>query len=373
MHTAVWIRSQDDLVNHVAKWLEQDFVALDTEFERTSTYYANPGLIQLADSEQVYLIDPLEVPDLTPLAPLLESDSTVKVLHSMSEDVELLHKATGVAPKTVFDTQIAANFLGLGQSLGYQKLVEELLGHVLDKAETRSDWLQRPLSDSQIEYAIKDTAYLRDLYFELLTRLKQAGWLEACRQECDFLIAQSVEAWEAPERAYLRLRGAWHLSLDQQKRLQDLVMWRDQLAVTRNVPKSWVFADAILIAVLERDFEHPKDLYRIKGVRGKSVRQYGDELIERLGYSPEEVEADFERVQGPLRGKEMELYKKLKKCVAEIARELGLEPQLLAGRKPLEQLVALCLRTGSREFPAFFEGWRAQYLKAPLCEVLSER
>lgn len=378
----VWVRSTQALEQVIEDCLSEPsdssdsclpakYVAVDTEFERTSTYFANAGLIQLATESQVFLIDPLEVQDIRPIAALLESESVIKVLHSMSEDIELLRNLCGVEPRAVFDTQLAATFLNLGTSMGYQRLVAEVFDIQLDKSETRSDWLKRPLSASQVEYAVKDTAYLRALYQTLSQRLNAKQLRSACMDECRFVISQIMDSWDNPDNAYLKLRGAWALPVDQQLLLKDLVCWRDATAVKQNIPKSWVFADAILISALEFNLQSPKELFRLKGIKSRSVRQFGDELMQRIQDFQVDSAAlvDFERIEGPIKGRELELYKVFKSLVNKVAHQQDLPAQLLAARKHMEAAVVALYRKKQSALPAVFSGWRADYLAEPLMQA----
>lgn len=365
-----WIKTEDALSECVELWLSEDFIALDTEFERTSTFFANAGLVQVADSRMVYLIDPLEVPSLAPLAKVLADPKVTKVLHSMSEDIELLRKETGVTPLNVFDTQVAAGFLGYGLSLGYQNLVSLVLEVELDKSETRSDWLQRPLSAEQISYAVKDTSYLRDLYLALQEQLLLKGLLDACLDECTFLVQQSNDIWDKADTAYLRVRGGWDLPLEQQRLLQQLVFWRDTTAMRENLPKSWVFPDDALVHVVRHPPENARALYRIKGLKPKVVKQFGERLVDELAdihreqgvVSSVSHDENFEPIEGPLRGAELKLFRKLKSTVKRVAEANALEPQLMATRKHLENAVIGMMRRNDESLPHYFCGWRARYL-----------
>ena len=162
-----WIRDNDSLGQHCAEWQNLPFVALDTEFMRVDTFYPIAGLIQIGDGERAYLIDPLTIDNWQPLSALLENPAVVKVLHACSEDLEVLLRLTGSLPAPLFDTQLAAAYLNLGFSMGYSRLVKEVLDLDLPKGETRSDWLQRPLSETQISYAAEDALHLAEVYVSL--------------------------------------------------------------------------------------------------------------------------------------------------------------------------------------------------------------
>ncbi len=146
------IKERDRLEEKIQYWMQLPFIALDTEFLRVDTFHPIAGLIQVCDDTGVYLIDPIEITDLLLLKPLLLSE-TIKVMHSLSEDVVLFQRISDCIPENIFDTQVACALLGQGISLSYQNFIERYLGLVIDKGETRSDWTKRPLSDSQLEYA----------------------------------------------------------------------------------------------------------------------------------------------------------------------------------------------------------------------------
>ncbi len=366
-----WVNEGEILSARVDDWLKKPFIALDTEFERTNTYFAKPGLLQIADNESVVLVDPLAVNDLERFAPVLTSPDTVVVMHSMSEDVELLRNVVGVYPENVFDTQIAAAFLGYGASLGYQALVKSVLDVELDKSETRSDWLQRPLSDTQIVYAVKDTEYLTTLYEKLHEALTQAGLLAACLDETKSLIDQVRLGKENTDKAYLKLRGAWSLEVSQQARLKQLVCWRDEIAVSKDLPKSWVFSDALLISFAEKAPQTTSELNRLKGIRHKSVRQFGDALLAQLALPLDVDMSALELVDKPLKGLEMDSFRKLKKVVKSVSEKTGIAEQLLGSRKLLEQVVVDVQRDQKPDLPLAYRGWRSTYLEQPFLEILA--
>lgn len=368
-----WLRSAEALKSKISEWKNAPCLAIDTEFVRENTYYAEAGLIQLADHGAVYLIDPLELTDLSPLAEILDHDDCIKVMHSMSEDIELLYHLTGTAPKRILDTQVAAAFLGYGPSLGYQGLVEKVLGIELDKGETRSDWLKRPLSDSQIHYAAKDAEYLITLYDSLVPKLEAANLKEAVLDECGFTVSQSVSSWEDDTKSYLKLRGAWDLPINKQCLLQELVSWRDQTAKQKNIPKPWVFSDAQLIDALRYDVSSIQALRRIDKVKPKSIRLFGDillEIIDSFHQGQVEVDASFIKIDKPIRGKELDAYKRLKKVIQKAERETHIAAQLLGSRKMLENVVIHMLRKGNPDLPADYLGWRKAYVGEGLKQAI---
>lgn len=355
------IEDQQALEAQVEIWSKETILALDTEFMRTNTYYAKPGLIQIADANNVYIIDPLKVTSLKPLARLLADPKIVKIMHAMSEDIELLYHSTGVLTHCVFDTQIAAALLGYGASLGYQSLVSEVLGYPVDKSETRSDWLQRPLTDKQLEYAAKDAEYLILLHKALEKSLVGKGFLGAVFNETESLLMQTKQVWDQPELAYLKLRGAYELSLDRQRILQGLVVWRDQEAQRGDVPKPWVFADKHLMQFAENSPASMSQIKSFKEIKPKSIRLYGEALLKQIANMekmPTTPDADFITIDRPVKGDELLLFKKLKTIVSEVAEQTGIAVQLLGSRKMLEKAVIHVCRQQHENLPFEFTGWR---------------
>ncbi|MEP2603560.1 MAG: ribonuclease D, partial [Paraglaciecola sp.] len=152
---------------------KEQAIAVDTEFVRTRTLYPKLGLIQIYDGKQLVLVDPLSIDDFSSLQSLLTNPKVVKVLHSCSEDLEAFWHALKVVPAPIFDSQFAASIVGMGPALGYAKLVEMMLGVVVDKGESRTDWIARPLSEQQCAYAANDVLYLFQLYPELKSKVEQ--------------------------------------------------------------------------------------------------------------------------------------------------------------------------------------------------------
>ena len=225
-----WVTTPEQLQERIASWLTQDLLAIDTEFVRTRTYYAQPGLIQIADRQGAYLIDPLQLTDLSSLGVLLRAPGPLKILHSMTEDILLLQRMTGAVPVNVYDTQIAETFLGASSSLSFQRFVQQSLGILLDKSETRSDWVARPLSDEQILYAAQDVVYLLAAVQKQLEQIRANNLYDAVLEECADWVQQIIDSELDVDSAYLRVRGGWDLNRLQQRILKHLVRYRDQRA-----------------------------------------------------------------------------------------------------------------------------------------------
>ncbi|OHE87378.1 MAG: ribonuclease D, partial [Lysobacterales bacterium RIFOXYD1_FULL_69_11] len=227
-------------------------IGLDTEFIRERTYWPQLALVQIAietgDGLDILLVDPL-VPGMTEaLATLLADTRILKVMHSPSEDLVAFKHACNTVPRPLFDTQLAAALAGIAGGMGYQRLVESMTGVALAKGETRSDWMRRPLSPSQLEYAADDVRHLFELHDALdadLNRLGRRAWLaEDAERTLANADSDDVERWP-----HLSLRSAQFLDLGAQRRLVRLLRWRDRYARDNDRPRTWILDNELATAI----------------------------------------------------------------------------------------------------------------------------
>ena len=354
-----WIADNQSLASAVALW--QDHIALDTEFIRTNTYYPMPGLYQIATGEDVYLIDPLSIDDWQPFQDYLVDPSTTKIMHACLEDLELLHHHLGINPQNVFDTQYANAFLSADFSLSYGALVERAVGVELLKHETRSNWLQRPLSDEQVKYAVEDVTYLLAMYSALVSSLENLGraaWFGA-----DMLTRAVYEPGE-PMQYYRNVKKAWQLSGPQLAVLQTLCAWRENTARVENVPRSRVIWD-----------DHLFDFSRVEVLASNHVhqalprgvaRRYADLLVEyhRIGRSAQSPGP----LPKPLTSAQGSTLKSLRAVARSKADSLGIAPELLARKRDLEA----CIRHHAErsELSPHYSTWRGELVGEPFLDVL---
>ena len=229
---------------------KSESIAIDTEYVRESTYYPQPSLVQISDGTVHVLLDIMALRDLHPLRKLLAQTTITKVIHSYQQDLMLLECIACPITESLFDTQMAASFLGFGHMIGYQDLVRESLGIKLKKGYARSDWLTRPLSKEQIKYAVEDVIYLNELYDLLKKRLQESGKLEWFEEDSK----RTLEDYYAHsfERAIPKVTGQGQLfSADEKRRLRKLVEWREEKAMQVNIPRRWLVKDECLIAVAQ--------------------------------------------------------------------------------------------------------------------------
>lgn len=344
-------------------------VGLDTEFIRERTFWPQLALVQIAVERdggiEVLLVDPLAPGIAEALRPLLADPGIVKVMHSASEDLVAFAHTCGAVPEPLFDTQIAAALSGTGGGMGYQRLVQELLGVALPKGETRSDWLRRPLSPTQLEYAADDVEYLFALHDALSVRiddLDRQAWLQ---EDCARLVATAGNM-EGERWPQLGGRTGQFLDADAQRRLLRLLRWRDAYARSHDRPRTWIL-DNELATALARD--PPTDLQALQqrlDAHPKAPRKLGTVIWEALTTEmPDEADAPLSSGEEPDRKQ----LKRLQQAVAARSAELGLPDGVLASRKWLEAMVE------GADWPGALAGWRRGQLEpvlAPLLQTTGE-
>lgn len=360
-----------DLLSLCDTWRTVPFLCLDTEFVRTRTFYARLGLIQVNDGRRVSLLDTIALADLTPFAELLAALDVDVVLHSCSEDLGVFAHELGVLPRRIFDTQIVSSLVGLGFSRSYQGLVEEVLGIQLSKGETRSDWTARPLSESQVRYAAADVAHLPDLYEFLVGRLRAVGREEWAREDLAPLSDVSRQHIE-PSQAWKRVKGGAGLDRRGQAVLRELCTWRDREAIGRDLARNFVVRETSLVDVARRRPAKQRDLYAIRDLKPAQRRRYAAEILEIVERVQEVREADLPArpSRRPRIARQKEVIRVLQTKAAQIAKDLGVAPEVLTRKRVIEDLVGRVLTEGRDDLPCELEGWRAEVVGRPLLELL---
>lgn len=352
-------------------WLDAEVIALDTEFLRTDTFYPILGLVQVCTGPRVWLVDPLSISDLAPLAAVLASPKVVKALHSCSEDLEVFQRALGQLPVQLFDTQVASAMTGNGFSISYRTIVKNLLGVELDKQETRSDWLKRPLSDAQLRYAAEDVHYLMEVYRQLndqLAGLERSHWLA---EDAAAKLA-AVDETLRPQDYYWRIKGAWRLDRRGLAILQRLAAWREEEARREDRPRSRVVADADLLEIATRKPRRSLQLSTACSLHPRAIRRYGETLADMVNQVLEEPEENYPALLAqPLPRECSALVKLLQGHVSTIAEALGVAPEILARRTDIEYLVRT-FWLGEAALPSYLaSGWREAAVGSSLLRFIN--
>ncbi len=358
-----WIATPEALDARLSSWADERVVAMDTEFLRERTYYPKLALVQLAAGGEIALVDPL-VPGIPErLALLLEDSSVTKLMHSASEDLQALARGCGAVPAPLFDTQVAAAMAGLGAGLSYQKLVEQLCGHVLEKGETRSDWLRRPLSDSQLHYAADDVRHLHAMHADLQSRLLALGRLDWLDSDSARAVRNARDDAEDPN-PQLAIRSASSLDADGQRRLRRLLRWREAEARHSDRPRGWVLDNDVAVALSRRPLDSFDRLDALLDAQPKAPRRARRDLWDLLQAPVAEEERDLPllRAAEPV---DKQRLRQMQDAVAALAAALGIPDGLLCARKHLETLL------DGRGWPNALAGWRRSLLEPVLAPLLA--
>lgn len=347
-------------------------VIVDTEFMRRNTFYPQVALLQLCfasgpAADCAWLIDPLTIEDTSGLAALLGNADVLKVLHSASEDLEVFQRWLGVLPQPLFDTQRAAALLDIGFGLGYAALVQEICNVELPKGETRSDWLQRPLTDAQCEYAAQDVSWLLQVWHELHPRAAARGKLE-------WILADGADATAAMGNGlnsyFQRIKTAWKLNSRQLGSLVALCEWREQTARERDKPRSWIIDDKACLQLAQSSPDSYAAMRDTADLPPPALRRYSEELLQVLAQQRAVPDNELpQRLPAPLNARQRDLLKKMKAQIREIAVSLESAPEVLLQGKDYE----LLLRDAIGEtvvVPAHWQGWRQQRVIEPLRRYL---
>jgi len=370
-----FITSNQALADFCQQASQVEAIAVDTEFVRTRTLYPQLGLIQIYDGKQLVLVDPLAIDDFSSLSALLTNPNVVKVLHSCSEDLETFWHAFNVMPSPIFDSQFAASIVGMGSALGYAKLVEVMLGVVVDKGESRTDWLARPLRDEQCDYAAKDVLYLFELYPELKLRVEEQHKLPWVYAEIAHLSAKKQTPIPL-DSVYLTIKNNWKLSNKATLILKKLAAWRTTTARQRDMALNFVVREENLVAIATLQPSNKNELRTIQGMNSHEVRIHGDALLA--------IVADCQKVSEDAyppkvkRLNDIEEYKNtaasVKKLCLSIAEQHVIPPELVGSKKQINQLLKWCWldQDETRDMglqPDLLSSWRRAFFIKELINI----
>ena len=362
-----WIKDPAELERRIAQ--HPGRIGLDTEFIRERTYWPQLALVQVslgAGDDDILLVDPL-VPGITDaLRPLLTDTAVLKVMHSPSEDLVAFMHACGAVPGPLFDTQAAAALSGIAAGIGYQRLVQDVLGVALAKGETRSDWLRRPLSPTQLEYAADDVRHLFALHDALAARLRELGREAWLREDCARMAANAER--DAGDRwPHLSMRAAQFLERPARTRLLRLLRWREAHARRADRPRSWILDNELAVQLARDPGPDPAALQRQLDAHPKAPRKLADAIWQAL-QSPLDDEDEAPEPRND--DSDKQALRRLQEATARRSAELGLPDGVLASRRWLEQLLGANRGAGD-DWPGPLSGWRRSELEPVLAPLLS--
>jgi len=346
------IDTADDLQATVDVLSRTDRYALDTEFHREQSYWPKVALVQIAWDDQIVLIDPLAV-DLKPLKALMACDS-LAVMHAARQDLEILDLACGAIPARLFDTQIAAGFLGLSTpSLAY--LHERELGVPLAKGSRFTDWLKRPLGTAQLDYAASDVARLLEIHDLLVSKLEARDRLSWAHAECEIMRSRDLTPRD-PNEAWSRIKEARHLKGRPLAVARSLAAWRERRAATLNQPVRFVLSDLAVASIAQAMPTNQDALSRIRGIdRGLAKGRHGAEVLKAV---KEGLESGWRPPKNPKRNADAKDYRPAvtlaSAWISQVARVKEIDPALLATRADVEAFLR------GDDDPRLAQGWRAE-------------
>lgn len=365
----MYIATQENLAAFVERARSSSVLAIDTEFLREKTYYAKLCLLQMATDDEVVIVDPFEMDDLSVLAPLLTDERIVKLFHAAGQDLEIILREVGVLPCPVFDTQIAAALLGHTQQIGYAALVHAECGVSLKKIDSFTDWSRRPLSASQRDYAADDVVYLPRLYAGMRAALEEKGrlhWLDH-----DFEELSDPARYEANERErFRRLKRVSQLSRRQLSAAREVAAWRELEAQRRDVPRKWVVTDEQIVEACKREARTIDELFMVRGLSDRLSTKDARAVVSLISSAlsaPPDTWPELDRCgkSEPNVDAELDLMSAL---VRLRAKENGIAFPTLASHDDLARVAR-----GYREGVDLLRGWRRAIVGEELLELLDGR
>jgi ribonuclease D len=345
-------------------WSRSTVLGIDTEFVRERTYRAELGLVQISDGQTAWLLDPLALASYGPLRSMFENPGILKLLHSGSEDLEVLLSSVGAIPEPLIDTQIACAMQGQSLQLAYHNALKWLFDVDIDKDQTRSNWCKRPLTERQLHYAAMDVVLLPEMILKLRQMLEQSGrwsWLEE-----DVARMQRTALTEIdPDLVYMRFSGIGRMDQHTLQVLKYLTRWREGMADEKNRARGFVISDSAMLQLARVKPSTVKELDTISEIHPVALANYAETLVHLIAEAvrdPAPVEK-FEQFNEKQRKK----LNIMRGIVEARATELGVEPALLASRRELEKLVR-ALATDN-PVPERFLGWRKEVVTDQLIAV----
>jgi len=356
MDDVLWVdtdRALRDLCDHLRT---QSVVGVDTEFHRERTFFPQLALVQVASAERVACIDPLASIDLAPLDEAMRDPSVLKVLHAGRQDLEIFFHRMGEVPAPLFDTQVAAGLLGLGDQVGYGDLVKRVLGVALSKVHVRTDWTHRPLAAEVVAYAADDVRHLPTLFAALDGDLEARGRRRWLHEEQAPLLRPAT--YRPPDaQAWRRVKGVGRLRGVETAVARDLGAWRETQARRVDRPRRRVLSDEALVDLARQRPRRVRDLERMRSLDPATRRQHGTTLVELVTVAadapPEDWPPELDR-GAPTSSPDGALVDALAAVLSVQAKKAGISPRILAAKRDLERLAA-----GDRSVPVL-AGWRRE-------------
>lgn len=361
----VYVNTQNTLVEVCDRLADAPTIAVDTEFLREKTYYAQLCLVQLCGNDVIACIDPLELDNIDLAMDLIYDPAIKKIFHSGRQDLEVFFDIKKSLPSNVFDTQLAATFLGQGEQIGYAALVENMVGVSLAKTETRTDWSRRPLNERQLAYAADDVRYLHTVYDEQIEKLSAAQRLDWVNDELQGLT--DIELFDKPKQWLWQRVKAWQqLQSQELVVLQALAILREEYAINKNRPRRWILSDQDLLSLAKDQPETKTHLSEM--ISEKSAGQYADAILTVIADAKKIPEEQWPKSKGryDFSNAQMKLIKQIMTLIREKAEIYGITAPLIASRKEIEAMIS------GNYFDKLRRGWRYDVVGKDVLLLLSD-
>ena len=362
-----FIHQQKDFENVLALMSQNSIYGLDTEFIKVDTLWPKLGVFQINVNDQVYLLDGTSLNLSAFWEKLFQAQQNI--FHACGEDIDLIyHYAQQKNLDNVFDTQVGMSFLGYGLQVSYQNALKTMLNVDIDKGQTRSDWLARPLSDEQLNYAANDVLYLMQLADKVQTDLKQNYLLDFAQEDCRNLTQEIGE--ETPLELLYQDVGNYRHSRRQLMQLQQLAVWREQMVKALNQPRSFILRNSTMLDLVEKNPKNQFQLSTIKDLRPHIVREHGKTILDLIKYLPDQSQWPL-RMARPIRHSSKEVGENVEQVIQRAVQETQIPKEVLLRKKWLNALYQhVVFHNDEQDLPNYLLGWRYELLTRPLIEVL---
>ena len=364
-----FIQQQQDLAVLLSQMEQCSVYALDTEFIKVDTLYPKLGVCQINLNGQILLLDGAAL-DLTHFWPKIFA-AQQNIFHACSEDIDLIYHYADQKPlNNVFDTQVAMAFLGHGLQVSYQNALKTCLNIDIEKDQTRSDWLARPLSQEQMSYAANDVIYLSKLADILKTDLKAKGLYQYVLEDCQNLTKEIATETPLPE-LYTDI-GNYRHSRRELMQLQQLSIWREQITKALNQPRSFILRNGTMIDLVEKNPRNTFQLAQIKDIRPNVIREHGKTILDLLKFLPPENEWPL-RMARPVKSNSKEVAPKIDALIADVVLQTGIPKEVLLRKKWMNAIYEhVVFHRDEQSLPNYLMGWRYDLLTQPLIALLRE-
>ncbi|AOA58548.1 ribonuclease D [Acinetobacter larvae] len=364
-----FIQQQTELDQVLNLMSQHSIYGIDTEFIKVDTFWPKLGVLQININEQVFLLDGTSLDLSTFWHKVFQAQQNI--FHACSEDIDLIYYySNNKKIENVFDTQIAMSYLGYGLQVSYQNALKHVLNIDIAKDQTRSDWLARPLSSDQLQYAANDVLYITQLAEQIKSHLVEKQLYDFVLEDCKHLAYEIAQ--EVPQDKLFTEVGNYRHTPKQLMQLQQLSVWREQMVKALNQPRSFILKNATMIDLVEKRPKNNFQLSQIKGMRPVIVREYGKIILDLLNYLPEPDKWPL-RLARPIKQSSQGVTLVVDQLIAQVSEQIHVPKEVLMRKKWLNQLYQYVVFQGqAQDLSPYLLGWRHELLTQPIITLLQQ-